>query len=84
MKPTEVGRLGAEAVALTHGSPEAFLTGAWGGLHRGGHHPGRGLGLRDQFVQAAEAVAAQFSRQFPQAMKLKEAVGRGVGWRKTA
>ena len=28
MKPTEVGRLGAEAVALTHGSPEAFLTGA--------------------------------------------------------
>ena len=78
MKPTEVGRLGAEAVALTHGSPEAFLTGAWVAYTVAGIAQEGALALRDQVVQAAEAVAAQFSRQFPQAMKLKEAVGRGV------
>ena len=65
MKPTEVGRLGAEAVA-------------WVAYTVAGIAQEGALALRDQFVQAAEAVAAQFSRQFPQAMKLKEAVGRGV------
>ena len=74
----EMARLGAEAVALTHGSPEAFLTGAWVAYTVAGIAQEGALALRDQFVQAAEAVAAQFSRQFPQAMKLKEAVGRGV------
>lgn len=60
MKPTEVGRLGAEAVALTHGSPEAFLTGAWVAYTVAGIAQEGALALRDQFIQAAEAWRPSF------------------------
>ncbi|HIT34349.1 MAG TPA: ADP-ribosylglycohydrolase family protein [Candidatus Faecousia intestinigallinarum] len=78
MAVPEVGRLGAEVVALTHGDPGAFLSGAWLAYVTAGVVQEGALPLREQFLQAAEAVAAQFGRHYPQAYKLREQIGRGV------
>ena len=67
MEPAQVGTLAAQSVALTHGDPEAFLSGAVLAYSIAGiiHEPERPL--PEQFLRAAEAVEIQFSQQFPQA-----------------
>lgn len=79
MEPQQVGTLGAEAVAMTHGDPETFLAGAVlaytiAGLLQDPDHP-----LADQFTQAAQAVQGQFAGQYPQeaaavAAKIRKAI----------
>ena len=66
MSPKQVGTLGAEAVALTHGDPETFLTGAviayvMAGLLQDPEHS-----FLQQFTQGVEAVQAQFGDRYPQ------------------
>lgn len=66
-----IGKLGAQTVALSQGHPMAFLSGAvlaylTAGLIQDGDTP-----LKEQVLQAAAAVSAQFS-QFPQAAQLEE------------
>lgn len=78
LEPHQVGLLGAQAVALTHGDPEAFLTGAVlayciAGILQEPEHS-----LAAQFTQAAEVVSAQFGRQFPQAQAVAGAVKKAV------
>ena len=77
MEPSDVGTLGAEIVALTHGAPSAFLSGAvLAYVIAGLIHDPEGA-LKDQFINAADAVAAQFSA-YPEAVKLQEKVKRAV------
>ncbi len=66
----EIDRLGAEAVALTHGSPTAFLTGAVLAhiMSRLVRFP-RG-NLKKIFLEATEALKAQFGHQYSQAYDL--------------
>lgn len=78
MAVPEIGQLGAEAVALTHGDPGAFLSGAWLAYVIAGIVQERETPLREQFLQAAEAVAAQFGRRYPQANGLRDQIGRAV------
>ena len=70
MEQEEIDRLGAEAVALTHGSPTAFLSGAalahivsvmlWNPR----------MPLKKAALEAAEAVKEQFGHQYSQAFDL--------------
>lgn len=71
MEPHEIGRLGAEVVALTHGDSLSFLSGAAVSYIIAGIVQDKETPLREHFAQAAEVVAAQFGRQYPQALELK-------------
>ena len=70
MDQREIDRLGAEAVALTHGSPTAFLTGAvlthiMSKLLRKPDAP-----LKKVVMEAAEAMKEQFGHQYSQAFEI--------------
>ena len=77
MEPGEVGELGAQIVALTHGDRVAFLSGAVLAYIIAGIVQDREASLESQFLNAAEAVEAQFS-QFVEAEALHERICRAV------
>ena len=83
MEFQEIGRLGAEALALTHGESMAFLSGSVLAYAIAGilHDPD--TELAGQFLHAAEAVAGQFGRDYPQALELRDCVVRTVSMTKT-
>lgn len=66
MEPRHVGRLGAEAIAMTCGDPETFLSGAVLAYSIAGILQAPETPLWEQFTQAVEAVRAQFGERFPQ------------------
>lgn len=70
MEPSQIGTLTAQAVALTHGDPEAFLAAvvlayAIAGLIQQPEHS-----LKEQFLRAIEIMDHQFRDKFPQATAL--------------
>lgn len=70
MEPAQIGTMSAQAVALTHGDPEAFLAAAVlsyviAGILQQPEHS-----LKEHFLQAAEAVDRQFRDKFPQTTAL--------------
>ncbi len=70
MPSQQIVRLGAETVALTHGDPEAFLTGAvlaevLAGILQDPEKP-----LRQQFEDAIHVMHNLYSMKFPQADSL--------------
>lgn len=67
MEPQQIGQLGAGVVALTHGSPEAFLSGAALAYSVAGILQEPERPFKEQFLQAASAMRSQFQRQFPMA-----------------
>ena len=74
----ELDWLGAEAVALTHGSPTAFLTGA-ALTHVVSHvlnNPR--IPLKKLFLDTAEMVKDQFGHQYSQAFELANQIRRAV------
>ena len=78
MEPRQIGQLTVQAVALTHGDPEAFLSAAVlaytvAGLMQAPEEP-----LQEQFIHAIEAVQAQFSGQFPQANDLAQTLRQAI------
>lgn len=77
MQPGEVGSLGAETVALTHGAPVAFLSGAVLAYVIAGVIHDRESTLDSQFINAVDAVAAQFA-SYPEAAELQRKVKRAV------
>lgn len=78
MEIPQVGLLGAQALALTHGDPATFLCGAVLAYVIAGIIQDRDVPLEDHFTNAAQAVGYQFGRKFPQANRLKELVERVV------
>ena len=66
MKPEQVGRLGAEAVAFTHGDPDAFLSGAFLAYSIAGIMQEPEKPLLDHFTHALDAVRSQFGDKYPQ------------------
>ena len=68
----EIGRLGAQAVALTHGDPMAFLSGSVLAYVIAAvlHDPESDL--ESHFRMAAQTVAEQFEKDFPQAKLLRK------------
>ena len=78
MDQEEVDRLGAEAVALTHGSPTAFLTGAALAhiISRLVSNPR--IPLKNVFMEAAEAVTEQFGHQYSQAYDFAKLIRHAI------
>lgn len=70
MEPAQVGTLAAEAVALTHGNPDVFLSGVVLAYSIAGilHQPE--CSLKEQFMQASEAMQAQFGSKFPNQVQM--------------
>ncbi len=70
MEPLEIGRLGAEAVALTHGNPGAFLAGAYTAMLTAHILWCPTAPLKTLVTEAAEAFREQFGLQYAQAEEL--------------
>ena len=66
----EIGWMGAQAVALTHGDPLAFLSGAVLAYITAGLVHAPECSLEEQILQAGQTVMTQFAGAFPQAARL--------------
>ena len=75
---SDLGKLGAEAVALTNGDPMAFLSGAMLAYLIAGIIHDDDTPLKAHFSHAADAVAAQFGRQYPQAAQLQALIRKAI------
>ncbi len=83
MDQQEIDRLGAEAVALTHGNPTAFLSGAvlthiMSKLLRRPNAP-----LKKVALEAAEAVKEQFGHQYSQAFDIATLIRHAITYSET-
>ena len=78
MTVPQLGELGSRIVALSHGDPMAFLTGAVLAYTIAGivHDPE--LPLERQFLMAAEAVDAQFTETYPQAAQVQQLLADAI------
>ena len=78
MDQQEIDRLGAEAVALTHGSPTAFLSGAVLAhlMSRLLRNPG--APLKPLVNEAVEAMKEQFGHQYSQAFEIATLVRHAI------
>ena len=83
MGQEEIDRLGAEAVALTHGSPTAFLTGAvlTHIISRLLRNPQ--ASLKKVVLEAADAVKEQFGHQYSQTFELATALRHAITYSET-
>lgn len=77
MAVEQIGTLSTQIVALTHGDPAAFLTGAVLSYAIAGIVQDRQTPLEAQFLHAADAVAAQFG-EHPQAQQVGALVRKAV------
>jgi ADP-ribosylglycohydrolase len=66
----EIGWMGAQVVALTHGDPLSFLSGAVLAYITAGLVYAPECSLEEQILQAGQTVKTQFSAVFPQAARL--------------
>lgn len=82
MQTHQIGELSAQAVALTHGSPVAFLSGAVLAYSIAGIVQDAESTLEQQFCHAAEAVQLQFGDTYPQAAQLRALIARAVAMAK--
>jgi len=80
MKQPELDRLGAEAVALTHGSPTAFLAGALLThiLTVCLHHPNASLKM--VVKKSLEAIQEQFGHEYSQTYELIHLVRHAISY----
>ena len=83
LAPEQVGTLAGELVALTHGNPEAFLSGVvlaytLTGILQEPHVP-----LVDQFLQAIAVMDGQFRSRFFQAEDLAQQLRRAIALAKS-
>ena len=74
MEPDQIGELTAKTLALTHGDPDAYLSGvvlayALAGILQEPERP-----LKEQFLQAAEVMDGQFRERFSQASRIAASV----------
>ena len=78
MDQEEIDRLGAEAVALTHGSPTAFLSGSVVTHIISKLLMDPGMALKPLILEAVEAMKEQFGHQYSQAYEIGTLVRHAV------
>lgn len=78
MSAEEIGPLTGEIIALTHGSPEAFLPGVVLAYTIAGILQEPEASLEDQFLQAISVMDGQFRSRFPQAETLARQLRKAV------
>ena len=74
----EIDRLAAEAVALTHGNPTAFLSGAVLAHLISAIAGGSQDTLETLVWQAIDAIQEQFGREYPQTVEIRELLRMAV------
>lgn len=84
MEVSEIGVLGAQAVALTQGDAAAFLSGAALAYMIAGVIQEPDCPLELQFSHAADAVAGQFGREYAAARELRELLRKAIHLAKNA
>ncbi len=84
MEVTEIGTLGAQAVALTQGDAVTFLSGAALSYMIAGIVQEPDCPLELQFSQAADAVAGQFGREYNGALELRSLLYKAIHLAKNA
>lgn len=72
MAADQIGQLGASAVAMIHGAPEAFLSGAVVAYAIAGILQEPSTPLLKQFRQALDAVRGQYAQQHPEGIQVLE------------
>lgn len=77
-EPRQIGQLGAEAVAFTHGDPESFLSGAFVAYSVAGILQEPEQPLSAHFLRAAQAVRALFGEKYPQTEEVLARIDRAV------
>lgn len=77
MEVADVGTLGAQTVALTHGDPLTFLSGAALAYAVAGIIQDSDSSLAEHFENAADAVAAQFA-SYPEAALLQKKIKQSI------
>ena len=78
MEQAEIDRLGAEAVALTHGSPLAFLSGALVAHIISQAVRDRNISLEELYLQACEALEQQFGHEYSQVYEIVSLVRQAI------
>ena len=78
MEASDIGPLAGQTVALTHGDPMAFLSGAALAYALAGIIQEPQAALEDQFTQAAKAVLGQFGKHYPQAKTVHDMILQGI------
>ncbi len=78
MEVSEIGVLGAQAIALTQGDATAFLAGAVLSYMIAGIVQEPDCPLELQFSQAADAVAGQFGREYPAANQVRTLIYKAI------
>lgn len=84
LSPEQVGTLSGELVALTHGNPEAFLSGVVLAYTITGILQEPSIPLADQFQQAIAVMDGQFRSQFFQAEDLALQLRRAIALAKSS
>ena len=79
MEPSQIGTLTAQAVALTHGDPEAFVAAVVLAYVIAGLTQQSEYSLKEQFLQAIEITDKQFREKFPQATALTTRLKLSIG-----
>lgn len=72
MQPSNIGSFGTRAVAMTHGDPETFLSGAVLAYLIAGLLQEQGGTLKQHFIHAVEVMEHQFADRFGQAAVLAD------------
>lgn len=78
LEPEQVGELTAKTLAITHGNPDAFLSGVVLAYALTGILQEPERSLAEQFIQAADVMAGQFGERFSQAKTIAGAVKKVV------
>lgn len=78
MEPAQIGIMTAETIALTHGAPEAFLSGVVLAYSIAGILQEPQSPLEEQFTQALHAMQMQFGNRFPEADQVARHVQRAI------
>ena len=74
MQPQQIGELTAQVIALTHGTPEAFLSGVTLAYALAGILQEPEVPLKEHFSQAVDAMLHQFGDRYPQANEIAAAI----------
>ena len=74
LEPEQIGELTLKTLSMTHGDPDAFLSGIVLAYALAGILQEPERELKDQFLQAAEVMDGQFRERFPQASKVASSV----------
>lgn len=78
MTQEQIGRLGAEAVALTHGMPEAFLSGSFLAYAVAEILQTPQMRLPELYQKVCDLLEQQYGAQYPQVQELIAGVKRAI------